>query len=165
MPKEVYISGNIIGAVRVSGTVAISGLVGVQSGHISIQSGKISVLSGQLIAKTSGEVVSTRPHGQSDAPFTGYACTNTLVYSGVPFITHGKATILLECLEQGSGVEYTIRGYPLSGAVAHSITSGALVSGEIKVETLSDPYDWIEVGAENLVDNRTGVVTVFIARR
>ena len=33
------------------------------------------------------------------------------------------------------------------------------------IETLTDTYDWVDVGVENTVDNYTGVVTVTTSRR
>jgi hypothetical protein len=143
--------------IQVSGTVAVSGVVDVSGSHVWI--------SGQHVYVESGTEVTTRKGGEADALFSGYACTNTYIYSGVSFLKYDKMTILLECLEEGSGVSYTIRGEPLSGILTYSLGSGQLTSGEQALETVTDPYEWIEVGAENTVDDRTGVLTVTIARR
>jgi len=129
----------------------------------SVDVPKVVKVSGETI-KISGEHV-TITNGTSDVLFSGYMCTNTLVYSGVGFTTYNKATILLQCLNEGSGVYYNIRGYPVSGVTAFSLTSGQLTSGQLVRETLTDTYDWVDVGVENTVDNYTGVVTVTTSRR
>jgi hypothetical protein len=116
-------------------------------------------------ALNSGQVVATHQDGDAFAPFSGYGTTNAYVYSGFGFLKHAAATILIKNAGPGSGAYYTIRGYPLSGILLTSLGSGALYSGDQAVETLTDAYDYVEIGVESVQDNFSSVVTVTVARR
>ena len=94
---------------------------------------------------------------------SGQKTTNDLVY-GAKFTTLGyaKTTISIENVGEGSGVDYTIRGYPVEGFPANYLLgSGSVtVPGTLKVETLMDAWSQIDVGCKSHDLNLSGVVTV-----
>jgi hypothetical protein len=128
--------------VRVSGTVAVSGVVQI-----------------------SGETIITAKNGATSVLFSGYGTTNTVVYSGFGFTQHEAATFVLTHLGNGSGINYSIRGYVLSGVAPYVLSSGTINSGDVSVETITDPYSWIDIGADSTQDNFSGLLTVAVLRR
>jgi hypothetical protein len=128
--------------VRVSGTVAVSGVVQI-----------------------SGETIITAKNGATSVLFSGYGTTNTVVYSGFGFTQHEAATFVLTHLGNGSGINYSIRGYVLSGVAPYVLSSGTINSGDVSVETITDPYSWIDIGVDSTQDNFSGLLTVAVLRR
>lgn len=121
---------------------------------------------GALVVASSGlDHIVTGKYGKRNILFSGYGTTNTIVTSGFGFLQHERATISLSHLGGGSGINYNIIGHTMSGVVKYAITSGVIYSGDITVETISDPYEWIEVGADSTQNNFSGQVTVVAVRR
>lgn len=123
------------------------------------------VVASGLYITNSGQGVITAKAGETLSLFSGYGATNSYVYSGTGFLNHEKATIMLECIELGSGVAYTIRGYVISGVTPYCLASGSLISGQVEVETLGDPYEYVDVGIKALQTTQSGAATVFMALR
>jgi hypothetical protein len=159
--------GEGIGNVGVnSGHISVqSGLVGVTSGRVDVLSGEIHILSGEVIAKISGEVLTTKPITDVLPLFSGYGTTFSMVYSGYGFTTNGKTTIGLYNYGGGSGTNYTIRGYIISGYFPISLTSGTLYSGNVSRHTLTDPYSYVDVGLVQYQSGYSSSVSVYVARR
>jgi len=69
--------------------------------------------------------------------------------------------VMIECLHPGSGIYYTIRGYPVAGVSKYrSLVSGTITtSGASVYKTFSDPYEQIDVRLRNPVSS---VATVFV---
>ena len=102
--------------------------------------------------------------GKTEILGSGLALTSAWTYTP-KFDTLGfaKTSIMLEAIRLGSGVQYTVRGYPIAGfSKYHAISSGTiLVSGASHLITMSDPYQEMVIGLRNLVGNQSGVVTVY----
>jgi len=106
--------------------------------------------------------------GKTEVLTSGTGTTNSFVYTAkADVLGFGSVAVQLECLRLGSGVQYTIRGYPIAGInKTRSITSGSiLTSGAGVYAIFSDPYDQIDVGLKSVQSNRSGVVTVFLTRK
>ena len=102
--------------------------------------------------------------GKTQIIASGQATSNSFVYTGkTNVLGFGKTGVLIECVRLGSGVEYTIRGYPIGDfPKRRSITSGTiLVSGASAYKVFSDPYDQIDVGIKSVQSNYTGAVTIY----
>ena len=149
--------------VITSGDINITGSISGQI--ITVNSGATVSLPATQVVKVSGEQIVTSKNGASVTLFSGYGATNTVVVSGFGFLQHERATIVLEHLGGGSGANYSVIGHALSGAVKYTITSGAIYSGDVVAETISDPYEWLDIGIDNTQDNFSGLVTVAVVRR
>mgnify|MGYP001574538617 CR=1 FL=1 len=153
-------SGAIINRDLLSGLQVIS-----QSGLGVLISGQVVSLQSGTVVKISGETIVQRYEGQVLTLFSGYGTTNTLVYSGFEFLTYGVTTMHIENLTNGSGLLYNVRGATQSGMTAYTLISGSLASGQVKINTLTDPYSWVDIGLANLQSNFSGTAMVYIARR
>jgi hypothetical protein len=106
--------------------------------------------------------------GKSVVLWSGEGLTNAYVYREVSVNNFAKTTVMVENVNQGSGILWTIRGYAVKGHAVHSIASGAITtSGTVTTiySGLDTAFDIIEVGLRNTQSNRTGGGTVTIARR
>ncbi len=183
-PLPVKVSGEVVSVA--SGveinyrTDKLSGLQVINASglQVIVQAPLVVKISGETLSIASGVEVISRPSnlsgqnvisnkdGEAIVLFSGYSTTNTVVYSGFGFLKHEAATILLTHLgDAGSGINYTIRGAVLSGAIQYSIVSGSIYSGDVVVETLSDPYSYVDVGIDSKQDTNSGQVTVTVVRR
>jgi len=106
--------------------------------------------------------------GKSYVLVSGLKLTNSFVYSA-KYTTRNfpKVGITIENRsvgDEGSGVEYTVRAYPVEGLpMVLSIASGSvLTSGSSKYLAFSNPYDQVDVGLSALQDNRSGIATVYV---
>ena len=153
--QVVVASGAVIHRALLSGLQTIIGSI----------SGQGVFLPATQVVKTSGETVVTTKQGTAFTIFSGYGATNTIVTSGFGFLEHERATIVLSHLGGGSGINYAVTGYAISGIVPYVITSASIYSGNAIRETISDPYSWISVDVDNKQDNFSGIVTVVVVRR
>ena len=158
IPKIVKISGETV-ILPSTQVVKISGSM------VQIQSGTTIQLPSTQVVKVSGEQVVVNYDGVTTVLFSGYKCTNTIVTSGVGFLQYGKATLSFTNTGGGSGVNYSVIGYTLSGVIGKALTSGTIYSGATNIETITDPYSWLDVGADNTVDDFSGSVTVIAVRK
>jgi len=148
--------------------VTVSGNVTLISGaNVTINSisGQGVILPATQVVKVSGEQVVVNYDGVTTVLFSGYKCTNTIITSGVGFLQYGKATVSFTNTGGGSGVNYSVIGYTLSGVIGKALTSGTIYSGTTNIETITDPYSWLSVGADNTVDDFSGTVTVVAVRK
>ena len=148
--------------------VTVSGNVTLISGaNVTINSisGQGVILPATQVVKVSGEQVVVNYDGVTTVLFSGYKCTNTIITSGVGFLQYGKATVSFTNTGGGSGVNYSVIGYTLSGVIGKALTSGTIYSGATNIETITDPYSWLSVGADNTVDDFSGTVTVVAVRK
>ena len=121
---------------------------------------------GTLVVASSGvDHIVTGKYGTRTILFSGYGTTNTVVVSGFGFLQHERATIVLTNIGEGSGANYSVIGHAMSGVIKYVITSGVIYSGDIVRETISDPYEWIDIGVDSTQDNFSGQVTVVAVRR
>ena len=125
-------------------------------------------LSGQgaLSVASSGQShIVTGKHASSAILFSGYGTTNTIAVSGIGFAIHEQATVYIENLGGGSGINYSVRGHIVSGLLIDALISGTIHSGTIETQTLSDAYEYIDVGIDSTQDNFSGLVTVGLVRK
>ena len=105
------------------------------------------------------------PEGKSYILASGQSLTNSFVYTG-RFTTRNfaKTGVLVEAIQIGSGVQYTMRGFPIEGLTKNiSVASGTiLTSGDSAYMVLEDPYDQIDVGLKAVQTDRSGVATVYV---
>ena len=120
---------------------------------------------GTVTTDVSGQTVITAKYGTAFILFSGYGTTNTIVVSGFGFLQHEAATIGFTNLGEGSGINYNVKGYVVSGIMPQYLTSGTIYSGDVVAETISDPYSWVEVGVDSKQDDFSGLVTITAARR
>lgn len=151
-------------------SIDVPKVVKISGETVSLLSTQQIQLSGQgvflpdtQVVKTSGEATTKTTVGMF--LFSGYGCTNTVEYSGASFTVFEDATVVLEHLGEGSGADYWVRGYALSGVTAYVLGSGIMNSGDTALVTIATPYEWIEVGVENTQTDFSGLVTVLLARR
>ena len=171
-------SGTVVGLpntqiVKISGeqVVVASGVVihrellsGLQTIIGSI-SGQGVFLPATQVVKTSGETTVTAKNVDTLFLFSGYGTTNTIVTSGFGFTTKEAAAINLTHGGGGSGINYSVIGYIVSGIIPYVITSNTLYSGNVIVQTLSDPYSWVDIGIDSKQDGVSGIITVVVARK
>jgi hypothetical protein len=160
-------SGNVVSNAFPLPVRVVSGAVVVNSGveiiHRGTQVSGTVAVSG--VVQISGETVTTAKNGVVSVLFSGYGTTNTVVYSGFGFTQHEAASIVLTHLGNGSGINYSFRGYVLSGTAPLVLSSGTIDSGDTVVETITDPYSWVDIGADSKQDNFSGLLTVAVLRR
>lgn len=106
--------------------------------------------------------------GKTEILISGYATTNTLVYTPkFHVLGFNEASVVFDPLKIGSGVQYTIRGYPSDDISLNiSIGSGALtVSGTPILITsgLDVALADIDVGVSSLSSGYSACVTVVVA--
>ena len=108
------------------------------------------------------------PIGKVEVLASGQSLTNSFVYTAKATTRNFAATsITIENVSPGSGVQYTLRGYPMEGfPPVRSIASGTvLTSGSIEILQLTDVYDQIDVGLKALQTDRSGIANVYVGRR
>jgi len=121
---------------------------------------------GALVVASSGQDhIVTGKHASSVILFSGYGTTNTIAVSGIGFAIHEQATVYIENLGGGSGINYSVRGHIVSGLLIDALISGTIHSGTIETQTLSDAYEYIDVGIDSTQDNFSGLVTVGLVRK
>lgn len=106
--------------------------------------------------------------GKSYVLSSGQTLTNSFVYTAKYTVRNfASVGITVEVVDPGSGVEYTVRGYPVEGMpVVRSIASGSVISsGNTAYMSLTDPYDQIELGLKALQTNESGIATVYVTGR
>ena len=150
--------------------VTVSGNVTLISGaNVTINSisGQGVILPATQVVKVSGEQVVVNYDGAVTTLFSGYPCTNTIVTSGIGFLQYGKATFSFTNtgIGAGSGVNYSVVGFTLSGVISKALASGTIYSGGTEIQTITDPYSWLNVGADNTQDNFSGNITVIVVRK
>jgi hypothetical protein len=106
--------------------------------------------------------------GKTEVLISGYSTTNSLVYTGkFHVLGFNEASVGFDVLKVGSGVQYTIRGYPVEDfPLVTSIGSGTLlVSGATVLVTsgLNIAVADIDVGVASLSSGYSGCVTVVVA--
>lgn len=105
--------------------------------------------------------------GKTQVLFSGVGTTNTFQYGSFNTLGYAKILVGVKCERLGSGIGYTVRGYPVGKvAVAHSIASGSITtSGQLVVITSGLEAGWekIDVGVVSLQSGRSGAVTVLVA--
>lgn len=103
--------------------------------------------------------------GKSYVLQSGLSLTNSFQYTA-KYTTRNMAKVglIVEAIKIGSGVEYTVRGYPIEGfPKTVSITSGTiLTSGNSVYMVLEDPFDQVDVGLKAVQSNRSGCATVYV---
>ena len=106
--------------------------------------------------------------GKTEILFSGYATTNAYVYtSKFHVLGFNEASVAFDVLKVGSGVQYTIRGYPAEDfPLVVSIGSGQLLTSGVTVlitSGLNVAVANIDVGVSSLVNDYSGCVTVIVA--
>jgi len=122
--------------------------------------------------------------GKAEVLFSGYSTTNSFEFRRINILEHPKTSIIFEVLDLGSGISYTVKGYPVKGMTPLSLISGSLTKSSELLVSRDDVliYDWdfdpdfyhlsgvcnvmeeLEIGVKSLSMNQTGVVTVYVAR-
>jgi len=99
---------------------------------------------------------------------SGLSLTNSFVYTAkYNTLGFGSVAVIVENVsvgDIGSGVQYTVRGYPVVGMpLKRSVASGSvLTSGSDVYLLLSDTYAEIDVGLKATQDNMSGIGTVYV---
>jgi hypothetical protein len=106
--------------------------------------------------------------GKTSVLLSGYATTNSFNYtSKFHVLGFNEASVAFDCLSGGSGIQYTIRGYPSEEiSLKVSLISGTLLlSGTPVLITsgLSIAVAEIDVGVASLSSGYSGCVTVVVA--
>ena len=108
-------------------------------------------------------------NGKTEVLMSGAVTTNSFVYtSKFHVLGFAKYSVGFDVLAHtGSGVEYTIRGYPSEDIpVVISLGSGAYLNSGTKTlitSGLDVALASIDVGVKNAVANGSSVVTVIVA--
>ncbi len=103
--------------------------------------------------------------GKTQILSSGQATSDALVYTAkYNTLGYGTVTVGVECIRLGSGVAYTIRGYPVEGfPKTYSIVSGQiLTSGVTHVKVFTNAYEVIDVGVNSVQSNHSGVINVYV---
>ena len=107
-------------------------------------------------------------NGKTEVLLSGYATTNSFNYtSKFHVLGFNEASVTFDCLSGGSGIQYTIRGYP-SEEISLKVSLGSgtlLLSGASVIVTsgLGIAVAEIDVGVASLSSGYSGCVTVVLA--
>ena len=108
--------------------------------------------------------------GKTEILFSGYGTTDSLVYRQVEVLGYGETNIIPHCVT-GSGISFTIRGYPCSfggtiiSGTSITLISGTLLSGTMAEYCVSDAYEILDVGVASNGTNISSRVNVYISRK
>jgi len=105
--------------------------------------------------------------GKTEVLFSGYKTTNSFEYRKFTTLGFAKTSVVFEVLGLGSGIQYTIRGYPVANMTPCSLASGEITTSSIVLVTsgLDIAMEEMDVGVKSLQDNYSGIITVYVARK